>query len=125
MKDRRVTRQNDMPRDARRNRDVRIHDLYGLKARSDVLSHNFSHIHFTTSKKGRGRSPQQRGQSCKTIFFRNLKMHVFLNNSIKYAWISLKPSQHTFFCPDDSNEGSQPYTCIKSIHIRIFIKRKK
>ena len=41
------------------NRDVRIYDLYGLKAHCDVLSNNLCHIHVTISKIGCHRLTQQ------------------------------------------------------------------
>ena len=44
-------------------------------------------------------------------------MHILWNNFVNYARIFLKPSEQTFFYPDDSNEGWTPYGQIKILKV--------
>ena len=92
-------------RNAWRNGDVRIYDLYGLKAHSNVLSNNLCHVQLTISKIGCHRLTQQCWHACTNEILEIWKLHVLWNNLIKCAQIFFKPSEQTFFYPDDSNEG--------------------
>ena len=106
-------------------RHVRIYDLYGLKACSDILSNNFCHVHLTILKIGCHRLTQQCWHACTNEILEIWKLHVLWNNLIKCAQIFFKPSEQMFFYPDDSNEGLKPYAHTKTTHVWNLVCIKK
>ena len=67
------------------NRDVRIYNLYGLKAHSNVLSNNLCHVHLTISKIGCHRLTQQCWHACTNEILEIWKLHILWHNFIKCA----------------------------------------
>ena len=122
---RHVTHHFHVTRDAWHNRDIRIYDLYGLKAHSNVLSNNFCHVHVTISKIGCHRLTQQCWHACTDKILEIWKLHILWHNFIKCAQIFFKPSEQTFFYPDNSNEGEKPYAHTKTTHIWNLVQIKK
>ena len=117
-KHRHVTCHFRVTHDAECNCDVRIYNLYGLKACSDILSNNLCHVHLTILKIGCHRLTQQCWHALiKNEILEISKLHILWHNFIKYAQIFLKPSEQTFFYPDNSNEGENPYAHTKITHV--------
>ena len=79
----------------------------------------------TISKIGCHRLTQQCWHICTNEILEIWKLHILWHNLIKYAWIFLKPSEQTFFYPDDSNEGEKPYAHTKTTHIQNLVQIKK
>ena len=50
-----------------------------------------------------------------------LKLHILLHILMKSLCISFKPLQPTFIWWDNQNEGSQPYTSIKTTHFASYL----
>ena len=111
--------------DARCNCDVRIYDLYGLKAHRDVLSNNFCCIHLTISKIGCHRITQQCWHACTNEILEIWKLHVLWNNFIKYARIFFKPSKQTFLHPTILTRGRNLMLTPKLHMYEIWSKLKK
>ena len=80
------------------NRDVRIYDLYGLKACSNILFNNLCHVHLTILKIGCHSLTQQCWLACTNEILEIWKLHILWNNFIKCARIFCKPSEQMFFC---------------------------
>ena len=122
---RHVTHHFHVTRDAWHNRDIRIYDLYGLKAHSNVLSNNFCHVYVTISKIGCHRLTQQCWHACTNKILEIWKLHILWHNFIKCAQIFFKPSEQTFFYPDNSNEGEKPYAHTKTTHVWNLVQIEK
>ena len=106
------------------NRDVRIYDLYGLKAHSNVLSNNLCHIHVTISKIGCHRLTQQHWHACTNEILEIWKLHILWHNFIKCAWIFFKPSEQTFFIQMILMRGRNPMLTPK-LHIWNLVQIEK
>ena len=107
------------------NHDVRIYDLYGLKAHSNVLSNNLCHIHVTISKIGCHRLTQQHWHACTNEILEIWKLHILWHNFIKCARIFFKPSEQTFFIQTILMRGTNPMLTPKLHTSEIWSKLKK